>query len=417
MSPENTDVSVRAVVFEATPEEVDRLEKLVVKIEHLKALGWDPAELGDPKVFAKIGPDGRLIAIRADIKLEEKLGHLYSLQGKTSITAAGFARINSITAINVISPSPPKFITDPETGRLKAVDVRKMAIGFSPSGSLMISDASLHFDLDAYRLHELANLVKKRPGAVKFVLKEELDGTKLEGKLGWVVPYEDPVMIWADIKHEDVRDLLIADSQRRKFAERIAGTIAWRNAVKTHAAIAQAQVQAAGSEGMRTASVRVFGFRHDLDHAALSRLAAGIVEGKLDVVKEQLRTIPGATQEIKIEQHASIAEADDVASEVGAVIEEEGISNTDTVEAAPVYEPQEERERLYAEVQEGAAVMNDQNRLSRLMADAGITDAGITNLKNASVSALRYLTGSISKEVDVRATDNAKSKGPQSPKP
>jgi len=406
-------IDVRTTVEKATPEELARIEALVSRIERLKEQGWSPTELGDPKIFAKLGPDGRLIAIRADIKLEERLGHLYSLQGKTSITAAGFARINSITAINVISPIAPKFTTD-DAGRLRAVEVRKMAIGFSPSGSLLVTDSTLHFDLDAYRLHELANLAKKKPGAVKFVLKEELEGMKYDGKLGWVVPYEDPVMLWADIKNEDVRDLLIADSQRRKFAERIASTICWRNAIKTHAAIAQAQVQAQGIDGSRTAVVRVFGFRHDLDQAAMTRLAAGIVEGKLDIVKEQLKTVPGATQEIRVDRHDAIAAADDVAVESGSAIEEEEgiiVGNGVDVRAEPAREPQEERERLQADVREGAEVLNDQKTLSRLIAEAGVRDLNV-----ASIAQLKQLHIAISGEVDARATDTVKSKRAQGPK-
>jgi len=415
MSQEGSDKprSLAEVLATMPAEERTKLEALVDRVEKLKEQGWSPTELGDPKVFARLGADGRLIAIRADVTLQEKLGHLYSLQGKTSITAAGYARINSITALNVITPTAPKLVTDPDTGRLKAVEVRKMCIGFAPSGSLLVTDSTLVFDLDAYRLHELAKLAKHKPTAVKFILKEEVEAMqKKDGKLGWLVPYEDPVMLWVDIRHEDVRDELIADSQRRKFAERIASTICWRNAIKTHAAIAQAQVLAQGPDKARTAVVRVFGFRHDLDRAAMTRLAAGIVEGRLDVVKETLKTIPGASQEVLVERQTTIAGAEDIEVEVGSVVEdEEGVIARGETELSLTHqEPQEERERLQSEVQAGAEALSDQVALSRLMKEAGVTD-----LKVATVAQLHQLNQAISKEVS-RADHQAQSKRTQGAK-
>lgn len=417
MSQEVVDKSTGEIMAAAAPpsvEELRRMEAIVEKIEKMKAQGWDPAQLGDPKVFAKIGRDGRLIAIRADITLEERLGHLYSIQGKTSITASGYARINSVTALNVITPEAPKLLTDEKTGRLKAVEVRKMCIGFSPSGSLLVTDSTLHFDLDAYRLHELANLMKKKPGAVEFILAEDAAQRKIDGKKGWVVPYDDPVMLWVDLQHEDVRDALIADSQRRKFAERIASTICWRNAIKTHPAIAQAQVSTSGNERGKIATVRVYGFRHDLDQAGMTRLAAGIVDGKLDVVKEQLRTIPGATQEITVEKHTAIAGPDDVIAEAGAVVDEEEsavVGSGDELPLAMPKEPHEERERLLDAIQIGAEALNSQTTLTRLMAEAGVSDP-----RAASIEQLEQLNRAISKEVDTHASDTTDRKRTQSPK-
>lgn len=374
-----------------------------------------PVTLGDPKVFARIGADGRLLALCADVTLYEKLGHLYSVQGKTSITAAGYTKLNSIAAINVISAKPPKFNCDEKTGRLKSVEVRKMAIGFSPSGSLVAIDSSLVLDLDAYRLLELANLSKWKPTAVKFLLMEQIEELKKAGEKGWVVPYEDPVMLWINIRHEDVRDALIADAQRRKFAERIASTICWRNALKGHPAIAQAQVLTAGPDKSRTAVVRIYGFRHDLDQRGMERLASGIVEGKLDVVREQLKAIPGATTEVKVERHEAVAGAEEVEVESGAVAEEEepaGTAGPAEADGSGSVESQEERERLQSDVQIGAEALNDQKALAELMAAAGVTDP-----KAATVAQLQELNKAISREVDVRATKTTGSKRTQGPKP
>lgn len=371
--------------------------------------------LGDPKVFAKIGPDGRLLALRADVTLQERLGHLYSVGGKTSITAAGYTKLNSIAALNVITATgTPKFNCDQKTGRLKSVEVRKMAIGFSPSGSLVAIDSSLVLDLDAYRLLELANLSKWKPAAVKFLLMEQIEELKKAGTLGWVVPYEDPVMLWCDIKHEDVRDALIADAQRRKFAERIASTICWRNAMKNHPAIAVSSVLTTGLDKYRVAVVRIYGFRHDLDQKGMERLASGIVENKLDIVREQLKTVPGATMEVKVERHESVAGTEEVEVETGAVTEEEepaGTAGPGETEVSVTSESQEERERLQSELQIAAEALNDQKVLATLMVNAGVTDPRV-----ATIAQLQDLNTAISKEVDKRDTSKIGSKRTQGSK-
>ena len=395
-------------------------------------------KLGEPELFAKLGPDGKLLAVRGVITLKEKLGQLYSVQGKLSISAAGYAALNQVAGVNVITPltlrpgeSNPNLITD-DLHRLRAVEVRKIAFGLSPTGNVVVSDSLVRFDLWSYRLHEMANLIKNTPSAGTFLHQDEIAAH--EAKLskdrstpekpvvvkGWFLLYEAPLGIWLDLSHADVKDKLVAAIQRQKFAERIATTIAWRNCMKQHPAIARAIVETVRGDAERKnreAVVTVFGFRHDFSQTQMERLSTLIADGKMDDAKEGMRALSkgGEVETVEAATVIDPEKADDTGV-VAATIAEEADEAAGEVRLAQAQElPLDEantRRDLIHEVSLGVGALGDHKRYSALL-----KELHIENVSLAPLDKLRELNAAISKEVSEREIDKSKPAGIQGAKP
>ena len=116
------------------------------------------ALLGDGAVFVKRTESGLVKAVKAQIRLEEKKGHLAEIQGKVMITGAGYYELNKVAGISIITPNMltlpdgnkvvnPYPMIDPASGSISKVWVKKMAIGLSPIGNLVITTSTLLYDI------------------------------------------------------------------------------------------------------------------------------------------------------------------------------------------------------------------------------------------------------------------------------
>lgn len=364
-----------------------------------------PAQFGDPQIFVKLTPDGRLLALKAKVVLREELGHMYEVHGKMSITSNGYHFLNQFAGISLVSPHQimlpdgvavpnPYPVPDEKTGYTRAVWVRRIAYGLSPMANLVLVDRSLFFDLKAYLLEDMVKKVNKFDGLGKFMKQEDVAAHEVQTqKKGWFLPVEAEIGIWVDLSHKEVLQAIETHTQRMRFAERIATSICERNCLRAHPAIARSQVLTQGSKGARYAETIVFGFRHDLDRKQMTQLATSVAEGDEERYKAEARTL-GMT----VETHEGVDHARPEDLVEAEVVEPNGEDVTVREPAHVQEEPAADRQEALELVRQGRQALSDEPAFFKMMKNAGIT----TTLAEAPLGQLKDLAKGLSSEVDRR---------------
>jgi hypothetical protein len=190
------------------------------------------------------------------------------------------ASISIVTPQSVIvdgRPVPnPNIERNPRTRTPEAVNLRKMGIGFSPAGNIVVIDKTMYFSLKTYFIQSIQAKMKKSPGCAVYGVKNAMP--KEEGS--WVFyEVESPLGIWINYKAPAIIDCLEEHTQRQKFAERIATTIIERNILKDHPALAISQVYAKGASPDATAYVTVYGWQNDLEPRNLTEIMSQVEAG------------------------------------------------------------------------------------------------------------------------------------------
>ncbi|WP_179945225.1 hypothetical protein [Clostridium carboxidivorans] len=240
------------------------------------------AKLGDGDVFIKRTPTGAIKALRGRVKLEERKGHLAVIQGKAMITAAGYNAMNQFAGISIITPEKltlpngdivvnPYPIIDPESGTIDKVWVKKTAIGYSPTGNLVMTSSTLLYDIKMYFIQDLNKKVQYNKGSGRMCMEQTL--TDDEKKKGMFLRIQGTMGIWVDLTNVDILKCMDTYIQNKLFAERKAQTIAERNALKKHPSLCQVYVDAVGPDKFHVGFVNVVGFNSDLTRDDLTKLA------------------------------------------------------------------------------------------------------------------------------------------------
>lgn len=248
------------------------------------------AKLGDGNVFVKRTSRGGIKAIHGKVKLEEKKGHLAVIQGKAMITAAGYNAMNQFAGISIITPEKlslpdgnivvnPYPIIDSASGTIDKVWVKKTAIGYSPTGNLVMTSSTLLYDIKMYFIQDLNKKVQYNKNAGRMCMEETL--TDDEKKKGMFLKIQGTMGIWVDLTNTDILKCMDTYIQNKLFAERKAQTIAERNALKKHPSLCQVYVDPEGPDKSHYGYVDVIGFNSDLTREDLLKLAQIADEGKM----------------------------------------------------------------------------------------------------------------------------------------
>jgi len=198
------------------------------------------------------------------------------------ITANGFNELNKIAGLSIITPKTltlpngdivvnPFPVIDPVSKTIEKVWVKKMAVGYSPIGNMVITSSTLLYDITTYFLQDLAKKVQYNKDAGKITMGALL--TEEERQKGTFHPIQGDLGIWVDYTHKEILKALDTFIQNKLFAERKAQTICERNVMKKHPALSTVNVPAQGPEGKRAAKVTVIGFCHDFTEKELLDLA------------------------------------------------------------------------------------------------------------------------------------------------
>lgn len=321
--------------------EVVRLRKMV---QSLKSERQDVAVLGDGEVFLRRREDGNIKAVSGAITLSEKKGQLANIQGKFMITNEGYLALNKIANISVITPKTlqlpdgttvinPCPILDEKQGYIKKVWVKKIAIGFSPIGNLVMTSATLMYDPFMYFMQDLMKKLKYNKNCGRVCTEAML--TDEQKKTGTFFATVGNMGIWGNPDDKDFITCYETFIQSTLFAERKAVTICERNALRKHPALSQGYVEARGADGAHVVRVGIIGFMNDLTREDLERMAEEAEKGgnikykgnDVIVVESDVETASESDFETEREDDEERSEEQEPAAEETRAEEQEPVDN------------------------------------------------------------------------------------------
>lgn len=251
------------------------------------------AVLGDGEVFVKRVNGGRIRSVKGVIALHERNGEIATIQGKTMTTAKGFNTLNQIAGLSIITPEKltlpdgqivvnPYPIIDPESGTISKVWVKKIAIGYSPTGNLVITSSTLLYDIKMYFIQDLAKKVQYNQGAGRVCMEQML--TEEEKKNCIFLKIDGFLGVAANIQHKEVLKAVDTYINKKQFAERNAQSICERLVMSKHPALASAAYVAKQGD---VARVPIVGYVHDFNRDELLDIAEKAERGEEVVVNGQ----------------------------------------------------------------------------------------------------------------------------------
>lgn len=264
------------------------------------------AVLGDGEVFVKKVNGGRIRSVKGAVTLNERNGEIATIQGKTMTTAKGFNTLNQIAGLSIVTPEKltlpdgqivvnPYPIIDPESGTISKVWVKKIAIGYSPTGNLVITSSTLLYDIKMYFIQDVMKKVQYNQGAGRVCMEQMLTEEekqnciflKIEGFLG----------VAANIQHKEILKAIDTYINKKQFAERNAQSICERLVMSKHPALASAAYVTKQGD---IAKVPVVGYVHDFNREELLDISEKAERGEEIVVDGQkadvIETVVEATE-------------------------------------------------------------------------------------------------------------------------
>lgn len=296
------------------------------------------AKLGDGEVFVKRTGSGKIYAVQANLALREDQGEIAVIEGKAMITADGYYRANQIASLAIITPDSIKVplqdgeagsmavpnpfpLIDPESGTQKGVYVKKIAVGYSPTGTLTISSNMMFYNYTTYFLQDLQKKVQYDKTAGRLCFKSQLD--KEEQKTGIFMPIEGELGIWANMQHKEVLKAVSTWLANKNFGERKAQTICERNALKHHPALALKIKGLQGPEKQRQGLITVIGWQHDHSRKELEDIAAAADAGEEVIVGDKKAQVVDSTGEVDEEDVLASQEMDEEMARAAEMVNEE----------------------------------------------------------------------------------------------
>lgn len=284
------------------------------------------AALGDGEVFVKRTDNGRIKSVKGAVTLNEKNGEIATIQNKTMTTAKGFNTLNQISGLSIITPEKltlpdgqivvnPYPIIDPESGTISKIWVKKIAIGYSPTGNLAITSSTLLYDIKMYFIQDVMKKVQYNQGAGRVCMEQMMTEDekrdciflKIEGFLG----------VAANIQHKEILKAIDTYINKKQFAERNAQSICERLVMSKHPALASAAYVTKQGD---LARVPVVGYVHDFNREELLDIAEKAERGEAVEVDGQKADFIEAVVEASDEDF--VVEADDEEIIQAAPVEE-----------------------------------------------------------------------------------------------
>ena len=309
---------------EMTLSVVERGEAVRQAAQGWKAYAQDLARrnvvaLGKDQAFVVRDGQGAARCIKTVVRLQIERDHLYTVGGKWKITAEGYTEINKVAGVQLAIPQElvingrphenPFLETHPSNpGVLLRIHHRVVSVGRTKTGQPVVLDYLLRWDANLYLLRGLRKASEQwkddpsgrtnkkgdvrrvkvaDPTAVEDMLQSDFVAEKAAGKrTGWAfIPtaavFEDFLGLAFNTRNPGVREKLADHDNLIGFAERRAGTIARRNALRHNAGIGISTVVPAfvsedGKSGH--ADVEVYGWPPD-SRRTLREIADLVIQG------------------------------------------------------------------------------------------------------------------------------------------
>lgn len=291
------------------------------------------ADFGD--IYIRVKGNKILKPIKANMTLFERMGHLYKMRKSDEnlpITYEGYKYLNQVASINILSPQsvivdgreqPNPHIERNDSNMVESVWIRKIGLGFSPAGILTAIDKTLFYNIYTYFIQSIQAKMNRKewdkqkkclsdkplyPNAAELGVKEE----KPEKDGRWLFfPTASQLGIWINFEDPAIVECINENTQRQKFADRIAQTILERNIYKDHPAIGISKVVPTkkAAEGHNEATVTIYGYRHEFEYPDIQGLLAQAEEGS-DVVEVKSEVVEEVPYEEEAEAMKETEEAD-----------------------------------------------------------------------------------------------------------
>lgn len=271
------------------------------------------------QLYIKVTKGGQIMRpVRANMALYKKMGHFYKVKNKFAITKPGYKHLNKVASISIVTPlkvvvdgreQPNPYIErNPETKLIESVFIRKMGIGFSPMGNIVVVDKTLLYNIYSYFIESIQSKMKKvvwksgKPTEEKIhpdcavigIAKEEPD---MNGKWAFY-PTAPPLGLWVNYEDSAIIDCLNEHTQKQRFGDRIAQTIVERNILKDHPAIGVDEIQP--QESGERAFVEVYGYRHDFGPSQINEIMAQAEKGS-ETIEIKTETLDKVSDEDEAE--------------------------------------------------------------------------------------------------------------------
>lgn len=245
--------------------------------------------LGDGQVFVRKTDDGQIKSVKGVMTLSERSGEIAIVGDKTMTTSKGFNKLNQIAGLSIITPEKltlpegqivvnPFPIIDPVSGTISKVWVKKIAIGYSPIGNLVITSATLLYDITMYFLQDLAKKVQYNKDAGRLCMEAML--SEEDKRKGGFYRIQGDLGVWVDFQHKDVQKAVDTYINKKLFAERNAQSICERLVMSKHPALPYSYVDASGPEKQRRAQITVVGYVHEFNKEQLLDIASQAERGE-----------------------------------------------------------------------------------------------------------------------------------------
>lgn len=279
------------------------------------------AILGENEVFIRRSSKGNIKAVKGKVNLLESKGHLAEIQNKVMITEAGYREMNKIAGISIITPETltlpdgkvvvnPYPIVDPESGTISKVWVKKIGVGYSPIGNMVITSSTLLYDIQMYLIQDLAKKAQYNKDLGRLCMEQML--TDEDKNKGAFFKIEGSMGVWVDLGHKDVIKAFDTYINNKLFAERKAQTICERNVLKKHPALSTTYVEPNGNKGNRNGQVTVIGFTTDLSKEELMQVAEQAERGEEISVRDEEVEVIDHMDEISEEDIVASTDDDEV---------------------------------------------------------------------------------------------------------
>jgi hypothetical protein len=202
--------------------------------------------------------DGVVSTVAMAMTMHPELKHVCAPKNMDPfLTATGYNYLNKVAGISVVNPQiitiGDRRVGNPymergEDGTVKRATCR--AVGFSQAldGDWFLADTSVTLDLELYLVQDLyakinyypvagtLGIKTEKPASWSYSKTEKSGGeTSVRNAIGAMLawyPVSGEVGIWVDLGHPEIQKAYKEHIRRRMFVERIASSIARRNALK-----------------------------------------------------------------------------------------------------------------------------------------------------------------------------------------
>ena len=263
---------------------------------------------GDMMQITEAGSVKRGFKVKVELKCPE---HFIFIGDKPMLLVEGYDKINQYCGIEIFDANKGANPYERDSnGRVVGVNLRRIGVGYSPTGRLIAVDQPLHVDTSQLLIEAIQAKIKKyphigmlgsqseKPTQITYYKSEwknnngksfkefDTEPTKIEATGVWVFfsAFEGGIGYWVNTAHPEILEAFNGVIQKQRFMERAAMSISRRLILGAHPAIATKTPVITSHDGkVATGYVIAYGFTDKEDpkkkraemEAMADRVAAG----------------------------------------------------------------------------------------------------------------------------------------------